>query len=168
MVMEKALPQLPTELVKLVEEFAGIYRQPDYKNIIDSLEDHPYYTENGGKLWDIFEESHWLTQGTCAIHSSICWKEWLRYRLSVKKKSNSQCWVETQIWSKWCQMNMIISPSWCPKVTNSHAYEFTPEQEMIIRNNGWNPTWKFSIGWIYNKQAGFARARVDPVSGLIN
>ena len=37
MVMEKALPQLPEELVKNIEELAGIYRQPGYKELSESL-----------------------------------------------------------------------------------------------------------------------------------
>ena len=37
MVMEKALPQLPTELVKNIEELAGIYREPGYKELSESL-----------------------------------------------------------------------------------------------------------------------------------
>ena len=37
MVMEKALPHLPEELVKHIEELAGIYRQPGYKELSESL-----------------------------------------------------------------------------------------------------------------------------------
>jgi hypothetical protein len=37
MVMEKALPHLPEELVKNIEELAGIYRQPGYKELSESL-----------------------------------------------------------------------------------------------------------------------------------
>jgi hypothetical protein len=37
MVMEKALPHLPEELVKYIEELAGIYRQPGYKELSESL-----------------------------------------------------------------------------------------------------------------------------------
>lgn len=35
--MEKALPHLPEELVKNIEELAGIYRQPGYKELSESL-----------------------------------------------------------------------------------------------------------------------------------
>ncbi len=35
--MEKALPHLPEELVKHIEELAGIYRQPGYKELSESL-----------------------------------------------------------------------------------------------------------------------------------
>ena len=51
MVMEKAFPQLPTELVKNIEELAGIYRQPGYKKLGESLKF--LSSSNASGIWKI-------------------------------------------------------------------------------------------------------------------
>jgi len=73
MVMEKALPLLPTELVKHIEELAGIYRQPGYKELAQCFKVVPYPRQG----WQLPCNA---SRCAMAIHTSIFWNEWRNHR----------------------------------------------------------------------------------------
>ena len=74
MVLEKVLAQLslPESLVKDIEEFAGIYRPPGYKKLIESLKP---MLDQAPKRWG--PDGRWCLRGALAI---LCSKKWMIWR----------------------------------------------------------------------------------------
>jgi hypothetical protein len=71
MVLEKVLTQLflPESLAKDIEEFAGIYRFPGYKKLIESLKP---MLDQAPKRWG--PDGRWCLRGALAI---LCSKKWM-------------------------------------------------------------------------------------------
>ena len=72
MVLEKVLTQisLPESLAKDIEEFAGIYRPPGYKKLIECLRE----ARASGRF---------IVRGAWAIQKTTHWNEWRQYHVPL-------------------------------------------------------------------------------------